>query len=247
MDNKFIILVTQRDAKPFIRKCLDSIVMQTYKNYFVIIMDDCSTDGTWEIIQEYTGKYDNFQAIRNDPKRTYQCKNFVAAINAFATKREDVIVFLSGDDWFYSDDVLEHLNRVYQDDIWMTYGSFIPSSGKFESYCAQITDTRAYRRSRTWLASHLVTCKKKLWKRIRDEDLRYKNGEYPNNSFDCAFLYPMIEMSGLKHMKFIDKILYVYNDQNPIAEEHFKEDPGACGRERRYWTRRPQYKELRKV
>ena len=184
IENSFVILVTQRDAKPFIRKCLDSILMQTYKNYFVIIMDDFSTDGTWEIIQTYP-----FQAIRSNVKLAHPCVNFVAGINGFATDKEDIIVFLSGDDWLYSDDVLSHLNEVYQDkDVWLTYGNFIPSSGTYGPYCLPIPNTRTYRTSKTWVASHLVTCKKKLWAKIKDKDLRYKDGEYPNNSFDCAFL-----------------------------------------------------------
>lgn len=93
MSTRFFILVTQRNAEPFIRRCLDSIQVQTYKNYEVVIMDDASTDGTWEIIQQYP-----FQAIQT-PKQPYHCKNFVTAINTFA-QQEDVICFVSGDEVF---------------------------------------------------------------------------------------------------------------------------------------------------
>jgi len=239
MNNRFIILVTQRDAKPFIRKCLDSILAQTYKNYVVTIMDDCSTDGTWEIVKEYS-----FYAFRNSIKWKRPCKNFVAGINAFATEKEDIVVMLSGDDWFYSNDVLATLNKVYQEDVWMTYGNFIPSSGKYGPYCVPLKNTKKYRKSGTWVVSHLVTFKKKLWDKIERKDLLYKDGDYPLNSFDCAFLYPMIEMAGLKHIMFIEKVLYVYNDENPVAAEHFDEDPGACLRERQYWMDKPSYVEL---
>jgi glycosyltransferase involved in cell wall biosynthesis len=243
MKNKFVILVTQRDAKPFIKKCLDSIVSQTYKNYFVIIMDDNSTDGTWEIIQTYP-----FQAIHT-PKRDYHIKNFIAGINGFVTDREDIICFVSGDDYLYSDDVLFHLNEVYQnEDIWLTYGSYIKTSdGQRGECCQPIKDTRTYRKSRTWITSHLITCRKKLWDKINDKDLRYKNGQYPNNSFDNAMMYPMVEMAGLKHLRYIEKITYAYNDQNPVAAIHFKEDPKACLRERNYWISKPSYVELKEL
>jgi hypothetical protein len=57
-------------------------------------------------------------------------------------------------------------------------------------------------------------------------------------------MYSMVEMAGLKHIKYIEKILYVYNDQNPLNEVNFKKDPGACGRERKYWSGRPIHDEL---
>ena len=237
--NRFVLLVTQRDAAPFIKTCLDSIVAQTYKNYFVIIMDDNSTDGTWEIIQTYP-----FQAIHT-PKQKYHCKNFVAGINAFATNPEDIICFISGDDYLASDDVLEHLDGVYSDpSVWLTYGNFVPTSGEYGPYCHALEDTRTYRRSGSWFTSHLITCKKKLWDKIRDEDLRYSDGNYPNNSFDLAFMYPMVEMAGLRHSRFIEKVLYMYNDRNPVAVEHFKEDPKACLREREWWRKKAKYPEL---
>ena len=241
MNNKFIILVTQRNAEPFIKKCLDSILSQTYKNYEVIIMDDASTDKTMEIVRKYP-----FQCIHNNVKHPYHCINFMAGINLVATDKEDIIILLSGDDWFYSDDVLEYLNGIYQEDIWLTYGNFVPSGGAYGPYCQPIPNTREYRRSDLWVASHLVTCKKKLWDRIKHEDL-LMDGHYPNNSFDCAFLYPMIEMAGYKHLKFIEKVLYVYNDNNPVAIENFKKDKRACLRERKYWKAKPSYPELKEL
>ena len=43
---------------PYIRQCLDGFLMQkTYFKYEVIIHDDCSTDGTTDIVREYAEKY----------------------------------------------------------------------------------------------------------------------------------------------------------------------------------------------
>lgn len=241
MSTRFFILVTQRNAEPFIRRCLDSIQVQTYKNYEVVIMDDASTDGTWEIIQQYP-----FQAIQT-PKQPYHCKNFVTAINTFA-QQEDVICFVSGDDWLAGEDVLQTLAEVYEDsEVWLTYGSFMAASGTWGAgYCREVRNTRTYRRREEWCTSHLITCRKRLWDRIRPEDLLYE-GHYPNNSFDHAFMFPMVEMAGQKHTRFIEKTLYIYNDNNPVAQENFRRDPAACGREAKYWRRQKQYEELKEL
>jgi len=170
MKNRFVIVVTQRNAAPFIGKCLDSVLNQTYKNYIVPIMDDCSDDGTWEIVKQYP---EPFYGIRNEPQHEFCCVNFITAINSFAND-DDILVLLSGDDWLYSDDVLEYLNEVYQDDnIWLTYGSFISSSGAIGAdFCKPLVNTRTYRRSRKWYTSHLITCRKKLWIEVKGRWLK---------------------------------------------------------------------------
>jgi glycosyltransferase involved in cell wall biosynthesis len=235
--NKFIILVTGYNVARYMKKCLDLILCQTYTCYDVIIMDDCSTDGTQDIARKYP-----FYMVSNKVKQTYPITNFITGIKYFATNPEDIIVFLSADDYLAHDGVLAYLNEQYQDDIWLTYGQFVPLSGKYGPYCKQIPDTRTYRKSGQWLASHLITCKKWLWDKIDNKDLRYKDGEYPNHSFDRAFIYPLVEMAGLKHSKFIDEVLYIYNDLNPASITNSA--PEKSIEESKYWMEKQEYKEL---
>ena len=42
-----------------IGKAIDSILNQTYKELELLILDDCSTDNTYEILLEYKKKYSN--------------------------------------------------------------------------------------------------------------------------------------------------------------------------------------------
>lgn len=235
--NHFVILITQHNTVKYIKQCLDSVFYQDYKNYTVIVMDDCSTDGTWEIIQKYP-----FFSIRNDVKLTHHIENFIKGISGFAVDPEDIIVFLSGDDYLAGNDVLSYLNNAYQTETWFTYGQFVPLSKSYGPYCEPIPDTRTYRKSGQWLASHLVTCKKWLWDKIDDKDLRYKDGEYPNHSFDRAFIYPLIEMAGAKHIKFIEKVLYIYNDLNPACITNMAPDESII--ESEYYMTKEIYNEI---
>lgn len=60
---------------------IESIIMQTYQNWEFVICDDCSTDNTWNILQEYKIKYpEKFTLIRNNvnsklPYSLNQCLN----------------------------------------------------------------------------------------------------------------------------------------------------------------------------
>jgi len=236
MDNKFKIIVTQYNADKYIRKCLESIRSQTYKNYDVIVVDDCSTDLTLPIAQQYP-----VYTIRNAVRTQLAYPNFSKGINLHPNSKEDIMVLLSGDDYFSDDEVLSVLNDAYQENIWMTYGTFIPLSGNYGAYGATIPDTRTYRRSGAWVTSHLVTFKKWLWDCIHEEDFKYK-GEYSKYSFDRAFMYPMIEMAGKDHIKFIERVTYVYNDMNPACI--YKIKPKESIEEAKYFMGKQSYDEL---
>ena len=45
------VLVTARNSADTIKKCIDSILSQSYKNKKVYVTDAYSTDGTWEILK----------------------------------------------------------------------------------------------------------------------------------------------------------------------------------------------------
>ena len=63
MNNRYIvsIVIPVYNSEKYIRRCLDSIVKQTVKNYKVIIVDDGSTDNSFSICKEYADMYDNLE------------------------------------------------------------------------------------------------------------------------------------------------------------------------------------------
>ena len=71
-----------------------------------------------------------------------------------------------------------------------------------------------------WRGSHLRTFKYKVWKHIKDEDLKDDKGRYYRTAWDCAFMWPMIEMAGINRVQFIPDILYVYNQETPFGDAH---------------------------
>jgi glycosyltransferase involved in cell wall biosynthesis len=216
MDNKFIIIVPVYNAERYIDKCLDSILSQDYYNYELVVIDDCSSDNTPNIVN---AKNCGFIVYRNEIRLGSASGNIANAIKLFSKDGEDIIVTVDGDDFLANDKVLSYLNGVYQDkDVYMTYGQYIPLSNSYGKFCKPIPDTRTYRRSGEWFASHLRTFKSKLWFLINDSDLRDEQGNYYKVAGDASWLYPMIEMCGKKHCKFIDEILYIYNDLNPAND-----------------------------
>lgn len=247
MQNNFAVIVPVHNAEKWIGRCIESILTQNYLNYKLYVIDDHSDDQTWEIIKGY-----NVYCKRNKT-RVGALANIVRGVKQF--NKNDIIVTVDGDDYLADDHVLSYLNEVYQADVWLTYGSFTPLSGRYSGTCQSLEHThtvdetgkwvdnyltsQTYRRSGVWVTSHLRTFRKWLWDNIKDEDLR--DGDYYRTAWDMAFMYPMIEMAG-KHILFIEKILYIYNDLNPMCDGTV--DPQLQIQTGKSIQSKPIYKEL---
>lgn len=66
MDNKITVLIPAYNASKTIERCLDSLVDQTFKNFNVIVIDDGSSDNSYDIILQYKNKLDSLVAVRQE-------------------------------------------------------------------------------------------------------------------------------------------------------------------------------------
>ncbi len=91
---KITVIVPCYNVENYLGRCLDSLVDQTYENLEVIMVEDCSTDGTRGVVKEYE-KHDNFKAIYNKENGGLGHARNVG-IEATTSK---YIAFLDSDDW----------------------------------------------------------------------------------------------------------------------------------------------------
>ena len=67
MKTNFIsIVIPVYNRDDFIEDCIKSALDQSYGNYEIIIVDNCSNDKTWEIIKTYEKTSNLIRAFRND-------------------------------------------------------------------------------------------------------------------------------------------------------------------------------------
>ncbi len=215
--NKFIIITPVYNAEKYIKKCIDSVKSQTYQNWEQIIISDCSTDNTKKIIEENIKGDKRFHCISNG-KRLGIMGNTIKCIDSINIKDEDIIVMLDGDDWLSSPHVLDYLDIIYQKDIWVTWGQFkLASNGAIcRRWAKDIKGKFTRKNMKEFCFSHLKTFKYFLYKKIRDKDLRDTNNKYYSTGAGGYFIVPIVEMAGEKHRKCVDKVLYCYNNLNPL-------------------------------
>lgn len=67
MDKKISVIMGIYNCADTLEEALDSIVGQSYKNWEVILCDDCSQDGTYSVAQSYVRRYPNqFILLKNE-------------------------------------------------------------------------------------------------------------------------------------------------------------------------------------
>lgn len=218
--NRFKIVIPSYNNEKWLEPNLASILSQTYTNYEVLYIDDCSTDDTYGTVKHIVANLPNWKVVKNETnmRRGFNISPYNEHIKNFITDDEDVLVFVDGDDWLYDDYVLEQLNEFYnKGDYWMTYGKMICYPGGEEGnpqnslYSDAVHKANAYRRDH-WRASHLRTFKWHLYKQIKKEDLCYsKTGEYYFHAEDLATSYPCLEMCPQSKIGVLDFCSYVFN------------------------------------
>jgi glycosyltransferase involved in cell wall biosynthesis len=116
----------------FVKQAIESVLSQTYQNFDLLIIDGGSTDGTQDIIKQYTN-HSNIQVIIEVDQGMYHARN-----KGLLKAKGDIIGFLNTDD-YYEPHALETINQAFfENDCDLVYGvmhaktldgSFVKSRG----------------------------------------------------------------------------------------------------------------------
>ena len=225
-EKRMAVVIPSYNNALWYKRNLDSLFNQEYSNWHAIYVDDCSHDGTAQLVSDYVrecGMQDRVHIIANTERKGALANHYIAT---HLCDDWDIVVQLDGDDWFTDNKVLSLLNNTYKDpNVWLTYGSFEDWPKGVRGYCKpipqRIVNERLYRET-YWTPGQLRTFYAWVFKRIKLEDLLWDHddpsfGKFYPASCDLAFSYPMMEMVG-KRFKYIDQVIYIHNVQSPIND-----------------------------
>jgi glycosyltransferase involved in cell wall biosynthesis len=241
-----IIIPTYNNAREAVCVAnISSVLDQDYEHFHVYLVDDCSSDATYALLETYLKDHPRREKVtlmRNE-KQQGALYTFYTIIHSLAD--HVIVVNVDGDDQLApKKDIFSRVNGFYEHkNIWLTYGQYeeYPSGKKgfCRGYPKDVIERNAYRTFELPI-SHLRTYYAWLFKRIHVEDLMF-NGAFMQASYDKAIMVPMIEMSGGRFM-CVQDILYIYNAINPRSHRRIRMRLQA--RMREYLLAQPSYKPL---
>lgn len=101
---RFSVIIPGYNVQDYVSKAIESVLNQDFKDYELIFIDDCSTDKTSEIVNQY----ENVKLIRNEENMASGGARNVGLDVA----NGEYIIFLDADDYLYANDVLTKINQL---------------------------------------------------------------------------------------------------------------------------------------
>ena len=89
------VIVPVYKVEPYLMKCLDSIIGQTYRDLEILLIDDCSPDNCGSICDEYAKRDNRIRVFHNEVNRGLSAARNVGLDNA----KGEWIMFVDSDDW----------------------------------------------------------------------------------------------------------------------------------------------------
>lgn len=228
--SKYVITIPVYNAGWFVERAIVSALDQDHSDFRIVVSDDASTDGTFGVIRSVVQHRDRYPKphIEITVIRNHQNVGPLGnhCIMADVVDPGEIIVTLDGDDALKHSAVLPTLDRYYSDpNTWMTYGSFEYDyharnpdlNASPRGFMGQVPPDNHSRRA-GWSSSHLRTYYKWLFAKVDPADFLYHGRPYPMAG-DLALMWPLIELAGPQHAKFVQESLYLYNAAHPLNED----------------------------
>ena len=114
------VIIPAYNIEKYVAETIESVLNQTYKNWEIVITDDCSTDRTIDVIEKYASRDARIHLWKLD-------KNSGAAAarnNSIKQARGRYIAFLDGDDWWYPTKLEKQIQFMEENGYEFTFTDF---------------------------------------------------------------------------------------------------------------------------
>lgn len=106
---KFSVIIPNYNNGKYLKRCLESVLKQTYTNYEIIFIDDMSTDNSLEIAKSLLDKPHKIVELKS--KRL----NGGARNEGIIRAKGDYCIWIDSDDYFKDNKVFEDINKALGD------------------------------------------------------------------------------------------------------------------------------------
>lgn len=207
-NNKVSIIVPIYNTEKYLKRCIESIINQTYSNLEVILVNDGSTDDSIKICKEYAKKDSRIILVNKENGGLSDARN-----KGLDLATGEYISFVDGDDFIHIS-MIEELIKVSEaenaDIVHCDYevvdeqGNILGINNKTYAEDKKLNAEEA-------IAGHIIEYKikvvawNKLYKKELFKELRFKKGYI----YEDEFLFPQIISLSKKNI-YLNKKLYFY-------------------------------------
>lgn len=195
------VIMPAYNAEKTIGAAIESVLQQSFKDFELIIIDDCSSDGTFEIMQQYAEVDRRIRICRN------KINSGVSFTRNYGTEiaEGEWIAYLDSDDMWKSEKLEKQLSVIDnypQASLIYTASSFISDDGVEYSYVMEAEEKTSYC---TLLKRNLLSCSSVLIK----ADI-VKNIKMPGDHMHEDYYTWLMALKKVKYAYGINEPLLIY-------------------------------------
>lgn len=219
------VIIPCYNVSDFVEKCIQSVLVQSYDNLEIIIVNDGSTDDTGEKIKTFL--YDErIRYIVQENKGLSGARN-----TGLDIMKGDYVCFIDSDDFIHKDYVKILYKNLIKTDadisicnvVWYYHNNPInieelPNENHFE-----VKPSNEYMRLINYNYLY-ITAWNKLYKAFIFDDIRYPLGKIHEDEFIAHELYYKV-----KKVVVTDRVLYAYvQRESSIVNTNYNEEKFLC-------------------
>ncbi len=204
MKPQISVIIPLHNSAKFLDTTIAAVLQQTFSDYELLLMENASSDNTYEIANSYSEKYPNIKSYKLDGKGICYARNC-----GLEKATGDFIVFLDHDDKISPD----HLEALYECvsiqkcDLGIAPISSYYNEGKINSMPMQPVGLYENNNKVNLLGDHFVWAKIYKNKLIQDNNVRFQ--ECVEAFEDWPFFVEMLLLSSKVYIT--DKSMYYYS------------------------------------
>lgn len=213
------VIVPIYKVEPYIRKCVESILCQTYRNLEIILVDDGSPDRCGEICEEYAKKDNRVRVIHQKNQGLSGARN--TGLDAALGK---YIGFVDSDD-FIADTMYEklyHLAKKYQSQIAICGRYYEFENGKRVKRYKEKMEVKCYSNKDAIVAMNSYsTFDMAAWDKLYEKNL-WKEMRFPVGklSEDFFVMYQLLDHA--ERVVYTPEPLYFYRQRQDSISRNKK-------------------------
>lgn len=126
---KFSIIVPVYNVESYLKKCIESLINQTYSNIEILLIDDGSLDNSLKICYEYSEKHGNIEVYHKSNGGLSDARNY-----GLSKASGNYIMFVDSDDYISIEACQNFYNALINEDVDIVTGNCIRVEQDVQEY-----------------------------------------------------------------------------------------------------------------
>tara|TARA_B100001113_G_scaffold279912_1_gene234580 strand:- start:487 stop:1194 length:708 start_codon:yes stop_codon:yes gene_type:complete len=212
--SKVIFISPMYNATAHLPDLIQSMKEQTNDNWQHILVDDMSTDGSFDLACKLTRNDDHFILMKNQEKR-WALQNVINVARKYENNSDVIIANIDADDALCNENTVDIILKAYKDPeldtAWTAHSWDINGMNISRELPEKINPYQF-----PWCTSHLKTWRATTLAGVHDDNFKDLDGNWFRRGYDQALYLPLLYLSHKR--KFINETCYLYRINSKSVE-----------------------------